>query len=112
MKITMDMNYIKFAVAVAANCSKYAAPNVASTPDEAAEYIREILDVLYSGTSVTAQVMPLVYPRCSKIPLIISLDGAAQSLLWFYPQMTIPELANELEGLLLMMPEHVLSVSA
>ena len=46
------------------------------------------------------------------MPLIITLNDSVQRLLWFYPQMTIPELASELEGLLSDVTEQVLCVSA
>lgn len=112
MKYMMENSYIKFAVAVAANCSKHAAPNTPSTPKQAAAHIEEILDLLYSGTGIEPQVTPLVYPSSSKMPLIITLNDDVQRLLWYYPQMTIPELANELEGLLSDVAEQVLCVSA
>ena len=112
MKYMTVTSYIKFAVAVAANCSSFAAPNNPSTPEEAAEHIEEILDLLYSGTGIVPKVTPLVYPSSSKMPLIISLNDDVQRLLWYYPQMTIPELANELEGLLSDVAEQVLCVSA
>ena len=112
MKYMMENSYIKFAVAVAANCSNYAVPNATNTPQQAAEHIEEILDLLYHGTGIEPKVTPLVYPSSSKMPLIITLNDAVQRLLWYYPQMTIPELANELEGLLSDVSEQVLSISA
>lgn len=111
MKYMTETSYIKFAVAVAANCSNFAAPNSPSTPQEAAEHIEEILNLLYSGTGIEPEVTPLVYPSSSKMPLIITLNDSVQRLLWFYPQMTIPELASELEGLLSDVTEQVLCVS-
>lgn len=112
MKYMTETSYIKFAVAVAANCSNFAALNSPSTPQEAAEHIEEILNLLYSGTGLEPEVTPLVYPSSSKMPLIITLNDSVQRLLWFYPQMTIPELASELEGLLSDVTEQVLCVSA
>ena len=104
-------NYFKFVIAVAINCSNTTCDQD-MTPEQAATHIGNVLELLFSDSGITAQVEPMTYPACSKIPLIITLNDAEQRLLWFYPNMTVSELAEELAGLLSDACECTLSVSA
>ena len=98
MKID-ENKYLRFDLAVALSCCN--PPELGSELDgkKAAAYIEEALRVLLSNTGISVHVAPLPYPQCSKIPLVITLNGAEQRLLWFYPQMSTADLTEELEGL-------------
>jgi len=104
-------NYFKFVIAVAINCSNSSCTQD-MTPTQAAEHIDNVLSLLFSDSGISTHVEPMAYPTCSKIPLIITLNDAEQRLLWFYPQMSVSELAEELAGVLSDVFECSLSVSA
>ena len=106
-----DTSYFTFAVAVAVNCSEMDL-SANPTPEQAAAYVEDVLSVTFSNTGITASVEPMAYPVTSKIPLIITLNGRAQRLLWFYPQMSACQLASELEGVFSDISLDMLSASA
>lgn len=94
------MNYFTFAIAVAAVSAAEEKPEGDVAPEIAADYIQSVLNLLFSNMDCTFHVRPMKYPKCGKIPLIIASDGMDESLLWYYPQMSIRQLAIELESVL------------
>lgn len=89
-----ENSYFTFATAVAVNCTQVGiGPD--ATPEQSAKFVEEVLNVIFTNSGVTANVQPMQYPTSSKIPLIITLNGSVQRLLWFYPQMSSCELADE-----------------
>ena len=105
-------NFFKYAVAVAVACSEEDKPSGNVTPDQAAEYVRNILDLIFCYSGIEHSVQPMPYPKCGKIPLIIRLYGVDEALLWYYPTMTPGDLAVELESLLQGMLREVLCLTA
>lgn len=99
MKI-IGMNYLRFVVAVAINCTERRMPDLDSSPDEIAAYIEEVLGLVFSSVGVAPRVRAITYPKSCKIPLVIELSDEDQRLLWFYPGMSVDRFAVELEGLL------------
>ena len=97
-----ELTGFKCAVAVAVACLEDERPKGESIqPEAAAQYVSDVLEVLLSSAPVEATVEPMTYPRCCKIPLIISIDGHDACLYWYYPNATASEVAQELEGALL-----------
>lgn len=93
-------DFFKYAVAVAVACMKEEQPKGEVEPEAAAEYIREILSLVFSYSGIDFLVSPMRYPRCAKIPIIITLIGFDKVLLWYYPRMSPGQLAMELESVL------------
>lgn len=113
LKVKNDgTNFFKYAVAVAVACSAEDKPTGDVTQDQAASYIRSVLDLVFCYSGIEFSVQPMVYPKCSKIPLIIRLYGIDEALLWYYPNMTHGDLAIELESLLQGMLREVLCMTA
>ena len=97
-----ELTGFKCAVAVAVACLEDERPKGESIqPEAAAQYVSDVLEVLFSSVPVEATVEPMTYPRCCKIPLIIRIDGHDVCLYWYYPNATASEVAQELEGALL-----------
>lgn len=95
------MNVFRFAVAVAAVCMEDERPlATAMTRERACEYISGILNMALAHTGIVFHVQPMRYPKCSKIPIIISLEGLGDLLFWFYPHADACTIAEELEGTL------------
>ena len=96
-----EMNVFRFIVAVATACMEDERPPASTvTPERACRYIRGILDTALSRFGITYEVRPMAYPACSKIPVIISLNGIGERLFWFYPASDHTEIAQDLEGAL------------
>ena len=96
-----ELHVFKFIVAVATACMEDERPPAfATTPELACRYIRGILDLALSRFGLAYDVRPMAYPVCSKIPIIISLDGIGDRLFWFYPASDNAAIAKELEGAL------------
>lgn len=93
-------DFFKYAVAVAVACMKDERPKGDVTPEIAAIYIHNILELIFCFSGVAFTVTPLAYPSCSKIPIIIRLFDSGEALLWYYPQMSSSALSVELESLL------------
>lgn len=111
----MKMNgnkYLRFGLAVALSCCNPPVIGADLDGKKAAAYIEEALRVLFSNTGISVNVAPLSYPRCSKVPLVITLNDTEQRLLWFYPQMSTTDLTEELEGLVSDYVAPLLSVPA
>lgn len=87
-----ELTGFKCAVAVAVACLEDERPKGESIqPEAAAQYVSDVLEVLLSSAPVEATVEPMTYPRCCKIPLIISIDGHDACLYWYYPNATASE---------------------
>ena len=113
LKVKNDgTNFFKYAVAVAVACSAEDKPTGEVTQDQAASYIRSVLDLVFCYSGIEFSVQPMVYPKCGKIPLIIRLYGIDEALLWYYPNMTHGDLAVELESLLRGLLREVLCMTA
>lgn len=113
LKVKNDgTNFFRYAVAVAVACSAEDKPAGEVTQDQAASYIRSVLDLVFCYSGIEFSVQPMVYPKCGKIPLIIRLYGIDEALLWYYPNMTHGDLAMELESLLQGMLRAVPSMTA
>lgn len=91
--------FIRFAVAVALAC--YDLPtDRAMTSEEAAQLVKWVIDMALGPDASNVQVEPMEnYPASSKMPLIISMAGAAASL-WFYPQQSFEEMCDALSAML------------
>ena len=106
-----DISYYQFAVAVAASC----ADKKEETSNDLQSSIRMIEDavkLILHGTGIQTRVIPIPYPAASKYPLLISFSNGCKRLLWYYPQMDVPTLAQELEGLMCDVVEQWSYVSA
>lgn len=96
-----ELNVFGIAVAVAAACLEDEKPDAADmTNEDACEYVGHILSLALANTGIGSRVRPLAYPACSKMPLIISLTGLGERLIWFYPDSDPALLASDLNGAL------------
>lgn len=105
-------NFFKYAVAVAVACSAEDKPIGDVTQEQAASYMRSILDLIFCYSGIEYTVQPMAYPKCGKIPIIIRLCGIDEALFWYYPNMTPSDLAVELESILREMLRKVLCMTA
>lgn len=105
-------NFFKYAVAVAVACSAEDKPIGDVTQEQAASYMRSILDLIFCYSGIEYTVQPMAYPKCGKIPIIIRLCGIDEALFWYYPNMTPSDLAVELESILRGMLREVLCMTA
>jgi len=105
-------SFFKYAVAVAVACTADEKPTGKVTQEQAATYIRSILDLVFCYSGIEYDVYPMSYPRSGKIPIIIRLYAFDDCLLWYYPNMSTGDLAVELESLLHNMLADVLCMSA
>ena len=108
----MKSNGMNFALTVAIACSRDYGTVSDPTPEQAAEQIQNVLEIAFSNTGYSFDVQPLTYPVTSKIPLVITINDEIKRLLWFYPQMPIATLAEELSGLMSDIPELSLCATA
>lgn len=104
-----DISYYQFAVAVAASCVD---EKDSRDLQSSIHLIEETMELLLYGTGITAHVIPIAYPAASKHPLLISFSNGFKRLLWYYPQMDVQSLAQELEGLLSDVIARMTDVSA
>ena len=106
-----DSSYYQFDVAVAASCAE----KKDKTSDDlqgSVHMIEDTVKLILHGTGIQARVLPIPYPAASKYPLLISFSNGCKRLLWYYPQMDVPTLAQELEGLMCDVVEQRSYVSA
>ena len=82
------------------------------TAAKASEYIQELLGHAFSPHGIVFTVRPLAYPKCSKIPIIISLKKYGTRLLWFHPEADAGTIVRDLEETLSDLIERVSKVSA
>ena len=93
-----DRVILRFSIAVSIRCTAADNPLPEDPiPEQAVEYIRNILEILFEKTGMKVSVQPLVYPCGSKFPLIIRLDDESECLFWFYPYVETGKLAVQLE---------------
>lgn len=69
-------------------------------------------DIVFAYSGIECTVVPMIYPACSKIPLIIRLSGLGTRLFWFHAHAAQERVAQELEGTLHDLIEEVVAVSA
>ena len=60
--------------------------------------ISAMLDIVFAYSGIECTVVPMIYPACSKIPLIIRLSGLGTRLFWFHAHAAQERVAQELEG--------------
>lgn len=108
-----EMTCFRCAVAVAVTCMEDERPQSETvTPQQAADYICNVLDIVFAYSGIECTVVPMLYPACSKIPLIIRLSGLGTRLFWFHTHAAQERVAQELEGTLHDLIEEVVAVSA
>lgn len=108
-----EMICFRCAVAVAVSCLEdERPPGDAATPQSVAKYIPHVLDIVFAYSGIETCVIPMVYPSCCKVPLIIRLYGMGDRLLWYHQNADSTELADELEGALHDLIQEVVCVSA
>lgn len=105
-------NFLRCVIAVAVACAGDKQPKGDVTPTAAADYIQSILELVFAYSGIEFSVKPMKYPVCSKVPVIISIFGEEQGLLWYYPQMKPAALVAELDGVLQGMMADVVSLPA
>lgn len=67
-----EMICFRCAVAVAVSCLEDERPQGdAATPQSVAAYISHVLDIVFAYSGIETCVIPMVYPSCCKVPLII-----------------------------------------
>lgn len=93
-------NYFRCAAAVAITCLEDEKPNLDMERSEMAEYIQNVLEVLFYNADLHIRTWAMPYPKSSKTPILIEIPGQGIFLLWYSPQMDAYTLAEELEGLL------------
>lgn len=108
-----EMICFRCAVAVAVSCLEDERPQRGeTTPQGIAAYIAHVLDIVFAHSGIETCVIPMAYPSCCKVPLIIRLHGMGDRLLWYHQNADSAELAEELEGTLLDLIQEVVCVSA
>ena len=103
-------SYYQFAVAVAASCAEVKEEK--KDLQGSIRMIEDAIKLILHGTGIKASVIPIAYPAASKHPLLISLSNGCKRLLWYYPQMDVPDLAEALEDLLYDVVVELTCVSA
>ena len=86
-------NQFRSAITAAAVCCRMP---VSDETSSITQYLKSLLDTALDGAGLYADVMPLPYQPCSKLPVVIALDGKNPRLLWYYKGMSAPALADEL----------------
>lgn len=108
-----EMICFRCAVAVAVSCLEDERPHgEEATPQGVATYITHVLDIVFAHSGIKTSVVPMVYPSCCKVPLIIRLHGMGDRLLWYHQNADSAELAEELEGALHDLIQAAVCVSA
>ena len=86
-------NQFRSAITAATVCCRMP---VSDETSSITQYLKSLLDTALDGAGLYADVMPLPYQPCSKLPVVIALDGKNPRLLWYYKGMSTPALADEL----------------
>ena len=95
------MTFFKIAVEVAVHCAEPLRPDAMdTTPENAAEYVRDVLGTVFNGSGVEFTVRPMDYPKCCKVPVRISLHGIGECVFWYYGAAPCGEVMIDLEGAL------------
>lgn len=101
------------AVAVAVACMEDERPKQPCVePEQAAKYLQDVLNILFSASDVVPKVETMLYPQCSKIPLVIRVDGLGACLFWYYPSQSAGTIAEELMDVLVDLLRQIARVSA
>ena len=111
MKVERN-SFVRFAVAVSLAC--YGLPaDQDMTSDEASKLVKWVIDMALGPAAADVVVEPMRnYPPSGKMPLIISIAGVQQHLLWFYPQQPFEEMCENLSAMLSELPVTCDSVPA
>ena len=91
-----DVNF-KFALSVAAVCCPI---EPGEDVPSILRYLKAVLDRFFDKTTICAEVQAIPYPPCSKLPVMITLNGKDPRLLWYYKGMRATDLSYELYWLL------------
>ena len=102
-------SHFRSAIVKAAACCPVAADN---EPPGITRYLKLVLDTVVGGAGIRVDVTPLPYQPCSKLPVVITLDGEKPRLLWYYKGMPASALADELYGLFSDIPLRIKRDSA
>ena len=95
-------NQFRSAITAAAVCCRMP---VSDETSSITQYLKSLLDAALDGAGLYADVIPLPYQPCSKLPVVIALDGKNPRLLWYYKGMSTPALAGQ--GLSRPCPAHL-----
>lgn len=87
----------KFALSVAAVCCPI---EPGEDVPSILRYLKAVLDRFFDKTTICAEVQAIPYPPCSKLPVMITLNGKDPRLLWYYKGMRATDLSDELYWLL------------
>ena len=111
MKVERE-SFVRFAVAVALACYDLPADR-AMTSDEGARLVKGVIDMALGPAASGVLVEPMRnYPPSGKLPLIISVAGVQQHLLWYYHQQPIEEMCETHSAMLNEIPATGDSVPA
>ena len=76
-----DRIILRFSIAVSIRCNTDDNPLPENpTPEQAADYIQNVLEILFAKSGKQISVHPLKYPVSSKIPLVIQLGDISECL--------------------------------
>lgn len=107
-----EMTCFRCAVAVAVTCMEDERPQSETvTPQQAAEYICNVLDIVFAYSGIECTVVPMIYPAAAR-PADYSVSGLGTRLFWFHAHAAQERVAQELEGTLHDLIEEVVAVSA
>jgi len=94
-------NYLHFIFTVALACCEMNRPADENDRVQIAKYIKAALEVAVGNDRrESVEVGPIAYPPASKTPLLIKIGDTDPRLLWYHPNLSLEELADELAGLL------------
>lgn len=102
-------NQFRSAITAATVCCRMP---VSDETSSITQYLKSLLDTALDGAGLYAEVMPLPYQPCSKLLVVIALDGKNPRLLWYYKGMSTPALADELYWLFCDLPLVTGQISA
>ncbi len=63
------------------------------------QHLKAVLDASFGSTGICVAVTPVPYPSCGKLPVLITLNQREHHLLWYYRNMSMPDLLDELYNL-------------
>ena len=94
-----ELAVFKVAVAVAAACRAEERPKPEeATGERVAQYVKEVLELVFNYSGIDFIVKPMQYPKASKVPVIIDLFAVGECLFWYYPYDNETQVAAELAG--------------
>ncbi len=108
-----EMVALHIALAVSAICMETKRPEAKDmTAAKAGEYVSELLEHAFSTSGIGFNVRPLAYPKCSKIPILITIRKYGVRLFWFQPDADVGTIVKEIEDTLCDLIERAGNVSA